>query len=208
MSIHITGKEILPDTESKILEGAKKIFILKGLDGARMQEIADEAGINKALLHYYFRSKQKLFEAVFTEVFAGVLPKVTEIINSDAPLLYKIEKFVDSYIDLLLKNPLLPIFILNELYHQPGKLINLVKSSGIHPEVFFKQIKSEIETGNIRNIKPEHLIVNMISLCVFPFAGRPVIEEFMFNGDKKKYIRFIGERKEEIKKFIINSISV
>lgn len=129
------NNDIKQGTETRILEAAKKVFIRKGLDGSRMQEIANEAGINKALLHYYFRSKQKLFEAVFSYAFIKFLPKVTEVLNADMPFLKKIEIFIDNYIDLLIENPFLPIFILNELYRQPEKLIYLIRSSGIHPEV-------------------------------------------------------------------------
>ncbi|NTW33144.1 MAG: TetR/AcrR family transcriptional regulator, partial [Bacteroidetes bacterium] len=102
-------------TEKLILKAAKKVFIDKGFDGARMQEIADLAGINKALLHYYFRSKEKMFDAVFEDVFMQFLPEVTEVMNSEITLFDKIKTFVDVYITALLKNPHIPIFVLHEL---------------------------------------------------------------------------------------------
>src|SRR3954468_17116383 len=93
----------------------------KGIDGARMQDIADKAGINKALLHYYFRSKEKLFEMIFIEEARKFMPKVTSIMVSELTLFEKVEKFVGEYIDTLLQNPLLPIFILNEIKQNPKK---------------------------------------------------------------------------------------
>src|SRR6478735_10691909 len=92
-------------TEEKILNAAKKVFLTKGMDGARMQDIADKAGINKALLHYYFRSKDKLFERIFIEEAQKFMPRVTHIMLSEMTLFEKIEKFVGEYIDTLIQNP-------------------------------------------------------------------------------------------------------
>src|SRR3982751_3647938 len=95
-------------TEEKILSAAKKAFLTKGMDGARMQDIADKAGINKALLHYYFRSKDRLFEMIFLEEARKFMPRIATIMLSELTLFEKIEKFVDQYIDTLSQNPLLP----------------------------------------------------------------------------------------------------
>ena len=101
-------KEILEftETEEKILEAAKKVFVNKGYDGARMQQIADEAGINKSLLHYYFRSKDKLFEAVFQETLLRIGPMVLSFVNEPIPLEVKIWKFVDDYIEIIKNKPI------------------------------------------------------------------------------------------------------
>ena len=96
------------NTEEKILNAAQRVFVEKGMDGARMQEIANEAGINKALLHYYFRTKQKLFEAIFKKVFKSILPNIMEMVHSDLPIEKKLEIFIEKYIELLLKNPFVP----------------------------------------------------------------------------------------------------
>ena len=102
----------LQGTEKLIMEAAKKIFGRKGLDGARMQEIADEAGINKALVHYYFRSKEKLFEAVVNETFLSFFPKVLSLMsNPSISLFKKIESFVNLYISLIQENPHIPGFM-------------------------------------------------------------------------------------------------
>src|SRR3954454_20198668 len=106
-------------TEERILAAAQKVFLAKGMDGARMQDIADEAGINKALLHYYFRSKDKLFEQIFLDVASALLPRIFAILESDRGLFEKIENFCDEYISQLIETPYVPIFILNEINRQP-----------------------------------------------------------------------------------------
>ncbi len=98
-------------TESGILNAAKRIFQQKGMDGARMQEIADEAGINKALLHYYYRSKQLLFEAVFKSAFLLLAPQLNKVLNDDSSLFDKIKNFTNNYISFVIKHPYLPNFI-------------------------------------------------------------------------------------------------
>jgi len=91
-------------TEGTILEAAKKVFISHGFDGTSMQQIANEAGINKSLLHYYFRNKEKLFAAVFSYAFQNFIPQVQGILNSDISVFIKIERIVSEYMDMLLKN--------------------------------------------------------------------------------------------------------
>jgi TetR/AcrR family transcriptional regulator len=196
------------NTEKLILDAAKNVFLRKGLDGARMQEIADEAGINKALLHYYFRSKDKLFETIFQEAFKQFLPRVSDLIVSDKPIFEKIWGFVETYIDMLMANPHVPIFILSELNHNPDRLINIFQGFGIQPQFFAAQIQKEIDAGVIRPVNPRHLIVNMLAMCVFPFVGRPIIKGILFQNDDVQYQVFLQERKTEITLFIINALKV
>jgi TetR/AcrR family transcriptional regulator len=202
----MTGQELT--TEKTILEAAKKVFLDKGFDGARMQQIADEAGINKALLHYYFRSKDKLFDAIFDEAFMQFLPNIGQVLMSDMAFPDKIRAFVGHYIDMLLNNPHLPIFIMRELQRAPEKIVSLLKKSGIHPDITAAKIFQEVSEGKIVPIPMPHLIVNMIGLCVFPFIGRPIIEGFIFNNDTEAYNKFLLERKTVVADFIINAIQV
>src|ERR687896_1327771 len=104
------------DTEQRILEAARVVFIRRGTAGARMQEIAHEAGVNQALLHYYFRSKDRLAEAAFREVAGRILPTVFEILGSDATIEEKVQRFVNLYIDSLGASPFLPGYLLSELH--------------------------------------------------------------------------------------------
>src|ERR1035438_8897932 len=136
-------------TEKKILDAAKIVFLEKGFDGARMQEIADKAKINKALVHYYFRSKDKLFDAIFQEAFQQFLPKVAEVMMTEKPLFEKIEFFIDTYITMLSKNPHLPGFVMHEINRNPGRIVNIIKSSGVRPEFLGLAIQKEVDAGVI-----------------------------------------------------------
>ncbi len=195
-------------TEKVILEAAKKVFLDKGFDGARMQQIADEAGINKALLHYYFRSKDKLFDAIFEGAFMQFLPNISQVMVSDIPFAEKIRAIVGHYIDMLLENPYLPVFVIRELQRTPEKIIALIKKTGINPESANQMVQKEVADGKIIPISFTHLIVNLIGLCIFPFIGRPIIEGFMFNSDKDAYHKFIMERKTLVADFIINALQI
>lgn len=194
------------NAETKILNAAKKVFLQKGMAGARMQDIADEAGINKALLHYYFRSKEKLFEVIFKEAFAKFWPEVFMLLNSDEDLFTKIKNFVERYISLIAENQYLPLFVLNEMNKQPASFVN--KLFGGHKPDFSKliaQIEKEKRKGIIKSINPIHLIVNMISMCIFPFVSKPMIQKVM-ELDELQFRYLIEERKKIVPEFIINAI--
>ncbi len=194
-------------TEKIILEAARQVFVRKGFDGARMQEIADEANINKALLHYYFRSKDKLFMAIFVEVIQFfILSSVVLIQDPGHSVFDKIRLFVKKYISLIQENPYLPGFILNELNRRPDRLVGIFKSSGLELDYFFGQIEKEIREGKIEPVEPEHLLINMISMCVFPFIGKPMINTIILSYSEKDFNLFMEERKRTIPEFIINSI--
>jgi TetR/AcrR family transcriptional regulator len=194
-------------TEEKILAAARKVFTGKGMAGARMQDIADEAGINKAMLHYYFRDKDKLFEVIFLQEAHKFFPKVNIIFESDAPLFEKIELFVNEYIDEMVDNPYLPWFILNEVNRDAdqffGKLWNLTHRP--NPAKFLEQIEREIKKGTIKKISPLHLLLNLLSMTIFPFVGKPMIMKNLLMNEQQ-FKQLIEQRRKEIPKFIIDSI--
>ena len=194
------------NTENKILKAAKKVFIQKGLSGTRMHEIAHEARINKSLLHYYFRTKEKLFEAVFQYAFYKFVPKIKEVMNSDVSLYEKIELIADQYISVLMKNQFIPLFVLHEINRNPDRLYGLLTNAGINPEEFTDQIQREMEKENIKDLNPTQLIINLLALCIFPVAARPLMQRVFFNNNKKQYRQFLESRKKDIPAFIINSI--
>lgn len=194
------------DTENRILNAAKKVFIKNGLSGTRMQNIANEAKINKAMLHYYFRSKEKLFDAVFKYAFFKFVPKIEEILNSDKSIFEKIELTAEQYISALMRNQFIPLFVLHEINRNPKRLFELMQQVGINPGMLVEQFQQEIKKGNIINISPEQLIINLLSLCVFPIAGRPLLQRVFFHNDKRQYKQFLESRKKEVPQFVINSI--
>ncbi len=193
-------------TENKILEAAKKVFIEQGLEGTSMQQIADEAGINKSLLHYYFRSKEKLFDAVFTFAFQYIVPQIEDIMVSDCFIYVKIERIVAEYMDMLMKNQFIPAFILHEINRNPDRLYQIMQGSGIRPEIFVDQFVEEMKHGNIRPADPRQLIINILSLCILPVAAKPLIQRIFFNTDELAYLHFLEERKKIVTDFIIQSI--
>ncbi len=194
------------NTEEKILAAAQDVFIQKGMDGARMQEIANTAGINKALLHYYFRSKQKLFEAIFKKVFSKIIPNLMELVHSDLPFEEKLGNFIVKYVDLLQRNPFLPTFILKEMNRDPEFLARIIKSSGVIPADIFAMLEREMDAGKIRRMDPRDIMVNVLGLSIFPVAAGPLLNIMFFDNNKKAYDQFIQQRKETVKAFILNSI--
>lgn len=194
-------------TEEKILNAAKKVFVQKGMAGARMQDIADEAGINKALLHYYFRSKEKLFEMIFMQAAAKLFPMINDVFTSDQPLFEKIENFCERYITIISENPYLPLFVLNEINRDPAYFLSKVWAgkSRPQPEKLLVQIEKEAKKGIIKRISPLHLLINLISMTVFPFVGKPMFQKTL-GLDELQFRSVMEQRKKEIPKFIIDSI--
>lgn len=195
-------------SEEKILEAARKIFISKGMAGARMQDIADEAGINKALLHYYFKSKEQLFEKVFSEIMSRMIPRIKSILLADVTLYEKIEQFCDQYITIILQNPYLPIFIFNEMHKQPTKLIAKM-FGGELPDLskFTEQVEQEVKAGKIRPVSPVQLVMNLMSLCIFPFLGKPLLGTLL-QIDELQFQLAMQQRKKFIPQFIFDAIKI
>lgn len=194
--------------ENNILNAAKGIFERKGMAAARMQEIADEAGINKAMLHYYYRSKQLLFEAVFKSAFSMLAPQLNEIINADTSIFEKIRNFSSNYISFVIKHPYLPNFIIQELNRNPDFVKKLVAEKNF-PNIskFKQQVNEKVAEGIIKPIKAEQLFINIISLNIFPFIGAPLLKGFI-NVNEEAYKRLMEDRKTEVADFIINAIKL
>lgn len=200
----MTAKDI--STEENILNVAREVFMRNGYSGTTMQQIADEAGINKSLLHYYYRSKEKLFGQIFAEVFSQFIPELGKIFMTDKSLEEKIRAFVDSYIEGFIRNPLIPIFVMQELSSNPQHLADLIKKFGIDPEMVIKMISESLKNEDLNIQDPRQFMVNMIGLCVFPFAAQPLIQRLIFNNDEKAYSKFLLERKHEVSEFLLNAI--
>ena len=178
-----------------------------------MQEIAAEAGVNQALLHYYFRSKDRLALAVFRDAAGRLVPAVTALLGSDAPLEEKIERFVHLYIDTVRQSPFLPGYILAELHHHPERVAMLREAAGVPAaklaEVLLSRLRMQLEegaaAGRFRPIAPEQFVVSMIALVVFPFAARPVLE-LAFGMDDAAFGRFLDERRAELPRFVLAAL--
>lgn len=200
-------------TEKRILAAARTVFIRRGTAGARMQEIAEDAGVNQALLHYYFRSKERLAATVFREAAGRLLPAVAGVFAADLPLDQKIERFVHIYIDTVRTSPFLPGYVVSEMHHHPERLTAMLEAEGVKPApvvaVLRKKLAAELESaaqrGEIRPIAPEQFLLNMVGLVVIPFVARPVLK-IAFEMNEKDFNQLLDERRKMLPRLILNSL--
>lgn len=193
-------------TEEKIFDAAFKVFQLKGFKGARMQEIADEAGINKAMLHYCFKNKELLFEAVFMNAFGKLAPQINEIFKSQDSIFEKIKKFTDSYISFVMDYPFLPQFIIQEMNINPEFVTKFLKKENRpDPTKLIHQIENEIKLGILKPINPKQLLIDIFSMTVFPFAAQALLKG-MIQVSNEEFMQLMEERKKYIYEQIITSI--
>jgi AcrR family transcriptional regulator len=193
-------------TEEKILEAAHKVFQKKGFTGARMQEIADEAGINKAMLHYCFKNKELLFEAIFMKAFSQLAPQINEIFNSNASVFDKIRKFTSSYISFVIENPFLPQFIIQEINNNPDFVDRFLNHENRpNPTILIAQIETEIADGIIKEIHPKQLLLDIFSLTIFPFAAQ-VFVKGIIQIEENEFLELMEQRKIQVSEQIINAI--
>lgn len=202
------AKQTSQDTEEQILNAAKDVFQQKGKDGARMQEIADKAGINKAMLHYYYRSKQLLFEAVFSSAFSLLAPQLNKILNDDSSIEEKVRSFTHNYISFISKHPYLPNFVIQELNRNP-KFIEKIQQNSAFPslEKFENQVALEVEQGILKPTDGKQLFINIISMNIFPFIATPLIKG-LTQVDDKGFQGLMEARKNALSDFIIDAIKL
>ncbi|MEI7491448.1 MAG: TetR/AcrR family transcriptional regulator [Bacteroidota bacterium] len=192
-------------TELKILEAARQIFHQKGFNGARMQEIANLAGINKALLHYYFRNKESLFEKVFNETFFQMASKMSEIFLSEMTLMSKIGIFVNFYLNFISRHSYVVQFIINALHDKPEQLREVILKQNLVPELLLEQIRKQLKEEMGLDIDPLHVYVNILGLVVFPVLAKPLIQS-MFQVSDERMETFYEQRKKIVPIFIENAL--
>jgi len=192
-----------PSTEEKIKNAARVIFHSKGYAATRTRDIADEAGINLALLNYYFRSKEKLFDMIMLESLQGFRQSLAGVFNNEKTSLEnKIETLVSNYIDLLIDQPDIPLFVLSELRTNPQKLVSKMNGKEfLLNSSFIKQFQQAVKEGKIAPIHPLHFIMNLIGMVVFPFVGSPMLKNA---GDLKQddFNELMQQRKILIPKWL------
>ncbi|MFD2550852.1 TetR/AcrR family transcriptional regulator [Bizionia sediminis] len=193
-------------TELQILEAAKKIFQAKGMAGARMQEIADAANINKAMLHYYYRNKQLLFEAVFKQAFALLAPQLNTILNDDTSVEEKVKNFSASYIPFIMKHPYLPSFVIQELNQNPNFIQNLPhETAPLQSTKFEARVKQEVDQGILKPICGKQLFINILALNMFPFLAKPLVKTFT-SDTEASFNALMEQRQHAVSEFIISAI--
>jgi len=165
-------------TEEKIKEAARRVFTRKGYAATRTRDIAEESGYNLALINYYFRSKEKLFDIIMLDNLHLFIHSVMAIVNDPATTLQeKIEILISHYIDMLIKNPDIPIFVLSEINANPAKLASKLGFSKVqHGNIYLvKQWNELAATKNAPKINPLHIIMNVLSMTIFPFVASPLL---------------------------------
>lgn len=191
------SEEVDLSTEQKIKDAAHKVFMKKGFAATRTRDIAEESGINLALLNYYFRSKEKLFELIMMEKLGKFFGTIAPVLNdSSSSIDEKLVAFSSNYIDLLMANPDLPLFILSEVRHHPERFVSKLPLSKIVESHFIKQL---IEKRP--DINPIHFLMNLLGMTVFPFIMKPVFHASAVMNEKTFAAR-MDERKALIPKWI------
>jgi len=194
-------------TEEKIFESATEVFIEKGMDGARMQDIADHAGINKSLLHYYYRTKDHLFNAVFEMIAGQMFKKFAPIFDENLSLEEKIRFFFREHITFLQKNPRLPGFLMNEMHRNPDRIKKFLKTVDIQKlwTTLEAQHKEELARYNLNAETIPQFMTSVAAMSVFPFIAKPIVGSLMermgYNFDE-----YLEERKEYAADFVIKAL--
>ena len=185
-------------TEKLIKEKAKILFFQKGFLNATTQEIADEAGVNRALIHYYFRSRELMLEALLDETLQEKRDRVRSVLTSDLPFREKIANYIDTIVDYGLKYPYLDNFIISETARRPEKVkLFCAKDRFKSSDLIREALEHEIKKGKIAPISAEHFMVNLISLCNYPLLAKSVIQTIHGLTDTA-YRKFLLERKDII----------
>ncbi|MBX6380676.1 MAG: TetR/AcrR family transcriptional regulator [Thermoflavifilum aggregans] len=192
-------KKLDKTTEQKIKTAARIVFYKKGYAATRTRDIAEEAGINIALLNYYFRSKEKLFEIIMLETVSEFLQTMEIVLNEEkSSLEKKIELIASNYIDFIIKEPNIPIFILSEIHNNQGRLLEKLPIKQIlMNSVFIKQHQKAVEEGKITEPNPLHFLMNLLGLVVFPFIGKPLLQKVSGINDTQ-FNKLMLERKKMI----------
>jgi TetR/AcrR family transcriptional regulator len=199
-----------PDTKTRILDAADEIFVRRGIDGARMQEIADHAGVNKALLHYYFRSKAALARAVWLRIASSFVPGVLQMMASDLPLNDKIDRFVEAYHARLTRHPYLLAYVVSEAARHPdlvAEFYSAERRQAAHLMIgkLRAQLGEQTRTKKVAPLSAEQFLVTLASSCLFPFAARPMIAEALGLG-AKAFDGFMEQRRKDLPAFLKRAI--
>lgn len=185
-------------TQTLIKEKAKKLFFQKGFLDATTQEIADEAGVNRALIHYYFKSRDQMLDLLLEETILEKKERVSKILSSDLPFRQKIARYIDTVVDHGLEYPYLENFIVSETARHPDKVKNLcTRYPTKSTDLIREQLEQEIKKKKLLPISPEHFMVNLIALCNYPLLSKSVLKTVHGMTDTA-YKKFLLERKKVI----------
>jgi TetR/AcrR family transcriptional regulator len=191
------------NTEERILEAAKKVFLRDGLQGARMQDIADLALINRSMLHYYFRDKKMLSHQVMKSVISQFIVTFKENLNSDLSFEEKVDNYIEAEIDLAYNNSDMLIFALHEASKDSDFFKKIINNK--HSTIFRMQVKEAYEKGEIIMKDSEEFVIMISSLCMFPFIAGPLYM-MIFRWDEEKWQSYRNVLKKNLPKWIKQAI--
>ncbi len=188
-----------PTTEESIINAAEEVFLTNGVTRTTMSMIATQAKISRTSLNYYYRSKEQLFNIVFSRIIGSkIIPSLTNLIESEITILEKIKNFIDEYIDLVISNPSIPVFLIMELQREPGPIIEIFGQMNLNIKKLKNQIDHEIKTGLIKQFNLEDLYTNVMGMSIFPLLSKPVLMEHIFNKKDDEFLDFFENRKRVI----------
>jgi AcrR family transcriptional regulator len=200
------------NTEQIILEAAEKLFIEKGFDGAKTTEIARLAGVNHALLHYYFRTKENLFNCVFERIAADLVGFFNIAFEGETPFFEKLKRAIELHFDCLATRIDLPMFVIREVIQKKERKAYFLKQIfPIAKRVLAKMhsdMKREVKKGTIRPVKAQNLLLNIAALNVFAFIGAEILFEVKDENKSGALKRFLDDRKQNNVNTIINSLKL
>lgn len=198
-----------PSTEERILDAAHTVFVRKGTSNTNLKEIAEEADVNQALLHYYFRDKKTLADTVFEQVASRFIPEIQSVFTADRPIEDKVETIAKKYVRMVREKPYLPLYVVGEINQNPDEMKARLRSLDLVPfeglDRLDEQLKQEADAGRLRRMSAEQFVVNLLSLSIFPFIARPLIET-MLDMDDAAFDAFIDERADALATFVMNGL--
>ncbi|MFA6200650.1 MAG: TetR/AcrR family transcriptional regulator [Bacteroidales bacterium] len=173
--------------EAQIIEVAKQLFLEYGYKNTNMCDIASTVGINRTTLHYYFNTKDKMFEAVFGTIIKSFLPKIKDILLNNDTFFEKIDKIIDEYFRVFLTTPYLPSFIMGEINRDLKHLLSVAYSIDFanYLQILIKTITDEMDKGNIKRIPIHIIFMSFISQVTFPFIAKNLIQEILNSKDEE-----------------------
>ncbi|RHJ78897.1 TetR/AcrR family transcriptional regulator [Parabacteroides sp. AM08-6] len=199
------------DMESRIIEAAKKVFVKKGYEATRMGDVAAKVGISRTALHYYYRTKDMLFDAIFGQLMDAFLPNIDIIMNEKTSFLEKLPKVVEQYVSLLQHQPpQFPVFLVSEFNRDPEHLYKALmkEPQRIQPILRLQeQMTEEMEKGLLKKVPLIYTASTLISLIVFPILARNPLTDVFLDGDETKFKAFIEERKSFISDIMLRLLT-
>lgn len=202
--------EEIPDIESRIIEAAKQVFVQKGYEATKMGDIAARVGISRTAMHYYFRTKEMLFDAIFGQLMDALLPNIEVIMDEKSSCLEKIPSIIDEYMAMIQANPLFPVFVINEFNRDPEHVYRAVLKNPARIQPLLRlqnQMQEEMEKGLLKKMPLIYTASTLLSLVVFPMLIRHPLTNVFLEGDPQKFDAFIVERKSLIKELMLRLLS-